>query len=263
MSHRILAAALLVLAKHFFAQAGCIIGSTNTITLAASSQSISLTSSGLKESSYIQSGAGIVVFSGVNVNNTSCQFTGNNDVNLQNIHSPSHDQYFTNNYWLASRPEMPGNGTINNLSGEKSCSSNFTFNRGNFIYNNNLEDIHTNLPNINSNHSGAGKATVKGNLTTYSGLLIHAESLSKALKQWAQRRSQLFSIGSSLLSQSLFLKASSVKAGFCCIKYQILNFSSESLGFQSHLLKSDFGNNFQLMENYKNLFLSNQLIYNI
>jgi hypothetical protein len=263
MSHRILAAALLVLARHFLSQAGCTPGSTNTITLAASSQSISHISSGSKESSDICSGADIVVFSGVNVNNTSSRFAGNNDGNLQNLLSPSQNQYIINIYRLAPRPVMPGYGTTNNMSGGISCSSNFTFNGDNFINNNGLEHVLTDLPTIHGNLSGAGNIIISGNLTTYSGLLIHAEGPLKALEPLAQHQNQHFLFGSSLLSQGLFLQASPVKAGFYGTKDQILNFSSEGLGFQSHLFKPDFGNNFHLMENNTNPFLSNQLIYNI
>lgn len=262
MRIRILSVALLVVARFLQTHAACI-GCPNTIALFPDSQSISYTYSGSKEFLYIYSGTDIVVSSGVNVDSAGSRFAGNNDGNLQNLLSPSHNQYIIKQYAMAPRPVMPGFATINNISGEISCSSNFTFNRGNFINNNGLEYVLTDLPTINGNLSRVGNVTVSGNLTTSSGSVIQAEGPLKSLEPLARHRGQLFWFGSSLLSQVRFLQTSPVKAGFYGTKVQILNLSSEGLGFQSYLFKPDFGNNFHSMENSKNLFLSNQLIYNI
>ena len=54
-----------------------------------------------------------------------------------------------------------------------------------------------------------------------------------------------------------------VKGGYCCIKDQIPDFSSDGLRFQAYPNKPDFGIIFHLMESSKNGLLNNQLIYNI
>jgi hypothetical protein len=262
MRIRILSVALLVVARFLQTHAACI-GCPNTIALSPDSQSISYTSSGSKESFYINSGADIVVFCGVNVDSAGSRFAGNTDGNLQNLLSPSHNQYITNNYWLVSRPVMPGKGNINNMSGGISRSSSFAFNRGNFIYNNGLEVFLADVPDFNGNLSGAGNATVGENLTTNSGPVIHAERSWQMLEPLSNRRMQILSFGPTLLSQILFLRTLPVKAGFLHIKDQIPGFPSGGLCSLSHFFGPDFGINFQIMEKYKNLFSPNQLIYNI
>lgn len=262
MKKRILSAALLVVARILQTHAACI-GCINTSALFPGSQSTGYTSLGSKDSLYIDSVAEKVVFSGVNVDNASSRLTGNNDGNLQNLLSPSHNQYITNNYRLVSRPVMPGKGSINNMSGGISRSSSFAFNRGNFIYNNGLEVFLADVPAFNGYLSGAGNATVGENLTTNSGPVIHAERSWQMLEPLSYRRMQILSFGPTLLSQILFLRTLPVKAGFLHIKDQIPGFSSGGLCSLSHFFGPDFGINFQIMEKYKNLFSPNQLIYNI
>jgi hypothetical protein len=53
------------------------------------------------------------------------------------------------------------------------------------------------------------------------------------------------------------------KGGYCCIKDQIPDFSSDGLRFQAYPIRPDFGIIFHFMENTKNGLSTNQLIYNI
>jgi hypothetical protein len=116
MKKRILSAALLVVAGILQTHAACI-GCINTTALFPGNQSTGYSSLGSKESLYIDYGAEIEVYSGDNINNTSSQFTSNNYGKEQNSPKHSYNQHITNKYWLASRPVMPGKGSINNVSG--------------------------------------------------------------------------------------------------------------------------------------------------
>ncbi len=290
MRHRILAAALLVLARHFLAQAGCIIGSTNTITLAASSQSFNYASSGSKESlpmvnigSFIENGTNtsgtkyvfnqttattclgtyIVVSSGCTVNQPSSQFTISNCGDFQNSLNSLQNQHFINNYSLASRLLTLSKETVKNTRGGISGSSSFAINTGNCNNNNGYQVVLSNVSALNVNLSGFGNVTVGGNLITNSGPDIHAKRSLQILDPLSHRRIQFLSFGQSLLHQTLFLRSLPVKAGFLHIKDQIPGFSSCGLCFTAYQFKPNFGINFQIMEKSKNQFSPNQLIYNI
>jgi len=143
-----------------FAQ--CTTGCTNTITLSGSSQTISYTFSGSNETlcivksgsvignatitsgtidvsnrpnTIICYGPGVVVASGVNVNNPNNQFTINNYGTIQNSLNVSSTQSVVNNYGTVSGLVSISNGSINNMSGGTFSSSSFTFNGGNFVNN--------------------------------------------------------------------------------------------------------------------------------
>jgi hypothetical protein len=262
MRIRILSAGLLLVARFLQTHAACI-GSTNTIALYPDNQSIGYSSLGSNESSYINCGAHSEVYSGVDINNASSHFTSNKYGKEQNSPEHSYNQHITNNYRLVSRPVKPGNGITKNIIGGISSSYVLTFNNSNFINNNGLEAFFADEPALNVNLSGAGNVSPGGNLTTNSGLVIHAKRSLQILDPLSHFGNKLISVGSSLLSHFVVPLGLHGKAELCIIKDQIPDFSFGGLFFPSNIIESDFGINFHLMENSKNLFLSNQLIYNI
>lgn len=116
-------------------------------------------------------GPGVVVGSGVSINNQNNQFSINNFGLLQNSLTLSQNQQVINNYGIISGPVSISSGTINNMSGGTFSSSNFTFNGGSFANN---AGSSFNIPNnftagSGATFSGSGSFEVGGSFQTNNG----------------------------------------------------------------------------------------------